>query len=89
MVCDRRQRQSVQFVRYPNMQENSIQNRVLDRRISVAPMMDWTDSGTFLSHCNALRELRRACLLYVSSQWEGGRGSVHRLADRRNIATGF
>jgi hypothetical protein len=25
------------------MRENSIQNKVLGRKISVAPMMDWTD----------------------------------------------
>ena len=43
------------------MQENSIQNRGLDRRISAAPMMDWTDR-----HCRYfLRGFSNSVLLYT------------------------
>ena len=39
----------------------------LDRRISVAPMMDWTDEVYFASQIRALLSLKMPCLLYVSS----------------------
>ena len=39
----------------------------LDRRIAVAPMMDWTDDRRTTLWIRGLRPLRNACLLYVSS----------------------
>ena len=39
----------------------------LDRRLSVAPMMDWTDDSWIALDINDLAKPERACLLYVSS----------------------
>jgi hypothetical protein len=39
----------------------------LDRRVSVAPMMDWTDDRQTSLYVRLLRSLGNACLLYVSS----------------------
>jgi hypothetical protein len=39
----------------------------LDRRISVAPMMDWTDEVNLLNEIIKLGALKMACRLYVSS----------------------
>jgi hypothetical protein len=39
----------------------------IDRRICVAPMMDWTDSLKTVLGSNNLEERKRACLLYVPS----------------------
>jgi tRNA-dihydrouridine synthase len=39
----------------------------LDRRISVAPMMDWTDCAKTFFSIKCLRPVENACLLYVSS----------------------
>lgn len=38
-----------------------------DLRISVAPMMDWTDDHEIVCCINSLALPERACLLYVSS----------------------
>jgi tRNA-dihydrouridine synthase A len=57
----RGQCQSVPFVRYSNMSENLSQHKQLDRRISAAPMMDWTDR-----HCRYfLRGFSKHVLLYT------------------------
>jgi hypothetical protein len=40
----------------------------IDRRISVAPMMDWTDKPEFLFRINYLVPGKNSCLLYVSSK---------------------
>jgi hypothetical protein len=42
--------------------------RKLDRRISVAPMMDWIDAAKPANKIRNLGAARRACLLYVSSR---------------------
>jgi hypothetical protein len=47
--------------------------RMIDRRISVAPMMDWTDALLIASAFKSLGFLARACLLYVSSESKLGR----------------
>jgi hypothetical protein len=39
----------------------------LDRRLSVAPMMDWSDDCQIVFCINSLALPRKACLLYVSS----------------------
>jgi hypothetical protein len=39
----------------------------LDRRISVAPMMDWTDKVNLTNKIINLGEAKMACLLYVAS----------------------
>ena len=39
----------------------------LDRRISVAPMMDWTDEVNLTNKIISLRGAKKSCLLYVSS----------------------
>ena len=56
-----RQCQSVQFVRSSNMPEKLNPAKQLDRRIAVAPMMDWTDR-----HCRYfLRGFSASVLLYT------------------------
>ena len=40
---------------------------MMDRRISVAPMMDWTDESYFISWISYLESPKKACLLYVTS----------------------
>lgn len=40
----------------------------LDRRVSVAPMMDWTDDHEIVSCINSLASSEKACLLYVSAK---------------------
>jgi hypothetical protein len=39
----------------------------LDRRVSVAPMMDWTDEVNLTNRIINLGEAKMACLLYVAS----------------------
>ena len=39
----------------------------LDRRVSVAPMMDWTDEVNLTNKIINLGEAKMACLLYVAS----------------------
>lgn len=39
----------------------------LTRKLSVAPMMDWTDARKIINWINDLAERGRACLPYVSS----------------------
>jgi hypothetical protein len=39
----------------------------LDRRIAVAPMMDWTDEVRFIRQISSLARLRKLCLFYLSS----------------------
>jgi hypothetical protein len=39
----------------------------LDRRVSVAPMMDWTDEVNLGNKIIILRGAKKSCLLYVSS----------------------
>jgi hypothetical protein len=39
----------------------------LERRLSVAPMMDWTDDVQIVRCLNELAWSGRACLLYVPS----------------------
>jgi hypothetical protein len=39
----------------------------MDRRIAVAPMIDWTDDLKIVSCINSLESAEKACLLYVSS----------------------
>ena len=84
-----RQCQSVQFVRCSNMSEKLNHEKQLDRRISVAPMMDWTDSFKIGHYFNGLAISEIACLLYVSSRShslesravpEGRQGSLTRPA---------
>jgi hypothetical protein len=41
--------------------------KVLDRRISVAPMMDWSDEVKFGSRHNNLCAPKSACRLFVAS----------------------
>ena len=41
----------------------------IDRRISVAPMMDWTDDRLIVFWISSLASAEMACLLYVSS-WD-------------------
>ena len=59
--------QSVPFVRYSNMSENLSQHKQLDRRISAAPMMDWTDGVDFVRRIKWFLGREIVCLLYVSS----------------------
>ncbi len=40
---------------------------LIDRRLSVAPMMDWTDKVEFASWFSDLGNVKKACHLYVSS----------------------
>jgi hypothetical protein len=40
----------------------------LDRRVSVAPMMDWTDEAGFPPRISYLVQQKKSCLLYVSSR---------------------
>jgi len=47
--------------------EDSLGVAKLDRRVAVAPMMDWTDDRQTPLGVRCLRTARRACLLYVSS----------------------
>jgi hypothetical protein len=42
----------------------------VDRRVSVAPMMDWTDDLQNVLRINDLASPDKACLLYVSSKSE-------------------
>jgi tRNA-dihydrouridine synthase len=49
------------------MRESVIQNKDLNRKISVAPMMDWTDESYFISWISYLESRKKACLLYVTS----------------------
>jgi tRNA-dihydrouridine synthase len=39
----------------------------LDRRVSVAPMLDWTDEADSTNKIINLGAAKMACLLYVSS----------------------
>ena len=39
----------------------------INRKISVAPMMDWTDEVKKCSQFNHLAPLEKACRLYVTS----------------------
>jgi hypothetical protein len=48
------------------MQENSRGNQPLDRRIAVAPMMDWTDAVNFPRGIMCLDRRETPCLLYVA-----------------------
>jgi hypothetical protein len=45
---------------------------IVDRRISVAPMMDWTDCAKTFFSIKCLRPVENACLLYVSSILRNG-----------------
>jgi tRNA-dihydrouridine synthase len=47
--------------------DRSISLSELDRRIAVAPMMDWTDDPQTSFAIRCLRVRGNACLLYVSS----------------------
>jgi len=40
--------------------------RSIDRRVSVAPMLDWTDEAYFRFWISCLRQPRKACHLYDS-----------------------
>jgi hypothetical protein len=55
--------------RRPPMSATDRQSRSMDRRLSVAPMMDWTDNHHCPSSIRYLPTLRIACLLYVSSSF--------------------
>lgn len=44
----------------------------IDRRVSVAPMMDWTDGEKTIFSINWLGPAQHACLLYVSSILRNG-----------------
>jgi len=46
----------------------------IDRRISVAPMMDWTDEVYFIRQVSGLQVLKKACHLYVTSKLAGIHG---------------
>ena len=46
----------------------------LDRRVAVAPMMDWTDDVKKCSWFNDLAPLEKARRLYVASTQEPQRG---------------
>jgi tRNA-dihydrouridine synthase len=46
----------------------------IDRRVSVAPMMDWTDEPYFIRCVSDLEARRKACDLYVTSKFAGIRG---------------
>jgi hypothetical protein len=49
---------------------NSVENSAgkIDRRISVAPMMDWSDEVRSILQIKWLGAAKLACLLYVSSK---------------------
>jgi hypothetical protein len=50
-----------------NMSENPSRGKWLDRRISVAPMMDWTHARQARFVFKHLEQPLSVCLLYVSS----------------------
>jgi hypothetical protein len=58
---------SGQFVLCSNMSENLNRGKQLDRRISAAPMMDWTDAAKIPSWRSGLDKSEIACRLYVAS----------------------
>jgi hypothetical protein len=58
----------------------------MDRRISVAPMMDWTDETNPSNKIIALRSPRKACHLYVSST-RADRDSVSAPLPVQSLAT--
>ena len=43
---------------------------ISDRRVAVAPMMDWTDEGESAKQLNDLLPPEESCRLYVSSNFE-------------------
>jgi len=46
-----------------------MRSRLIDRKISIAPMMDWTDYSHFYFCISRLHGPKRACLLYVSPKF--------------------
>jgi hypothetical protein len=51
--------------------QDDISRAKIDRRISVAPMMDWTDEVHFSFRVSDLPTSKKACLLYVPSKSAG------------------
>jgi tRNA-dihydrouridine synthase len=49
------------------LSSNSVGASKLDRRVAVAPMMDWTDEVCFAFEVSDLRALKKACHLYGTS----------------------
>src|SRR5688572_5607604 len=59
----------------------------LDRRISVAPMMDWTDPGKIAPADSQIRAARHACRLYVATMQAGFRDLLRSAAFRGHEST--
>ena len=61
---------------------------IIDRRVAVAPMMDWTDDHRSAFQINGLLPSLSACLLYVSSsQAETNPASFSALASNVAVAS--
>ena len=59
---------SVQSATGPIVDKKSIDMNKLDRRVAVAPMMDWIDEEEIACRISRLVADRGACRLYVSSE---------------------